>query len=75
MPTLLIGLETFLSGMETKRPPTGAVPCAPPLKPSLVEWKRTMAIAMPAQIALLETFLSGMETFDEHVAAELWGQP
>ena len=33
-------LETFLGGMETKRPPTGAVPCAPPLKPSLVEWKQ-----------------------------------
>ena len=59
---LLIGLETFLSGMET---PVGTncprVPF-PPLKPSLVEWKpRLGADTAPIQ-SPLETFLSGMET-------------
>ena len=39
VPTLLIGLETFLGGMETVIPYILRV-AARALKPSLVEWKR-----------------------------------
>ena len=58
------GLETFLSGMETRgmaRARRGAVG---PLKPSLVEWKRSLRRNRNALGRALETFLSGMETED-----------
>ena len=39
VPTLLIGLETFLGGMETRSQDAVQAISATSLKPSLVEWK------------------------------------
>ena len=58
----VFSLETFLGGMET--PERGIRRCnaLPPLKPSLVEWKRERRGVRDLGAVGLETFLGGMET-------------
>ena len=58
------GLETFLGGMETAfcRPLQGEQRAA--LKPSLVEWKLSIAETVELTAEHLETFLGGMETVE-----------
>ena len=51
-----LGLETFLSGMETVRR-EGRVPFLRSLKPSLVEWKQLHAYFTRHGKINLETFL------------------
>ena len=61
VPTLLIGLETFLGGMETAVERQLALGVST-LKPSLVEWKRGVRLGRVTSTTPLETFLGGMET-------------
>ena len=62
VPTLLIGLETFLGGMETSDLPLSGTRRAPPLETFLGGMETALDEFFLFFQRVLETFLGGMET-------------